>query len=109
MKIYATIKASKLQNGKTITVEKGQGSNEWIETIYNVGDTPTYSVTLYPNGSIVVLDIKSEDTLFRKDITGTWGDIAKGKKKTGECLNIGEKSDGYGLCGACNEFHYKKI
>jgi len=104
MKLYATIKANKLQNGQNITVEKGQGSNEWLDikltitegkTIHEIG---IIRLQHHPEGYELVIDRSSN---FRLKAGRVYEEIinTKGKKKKGDsCKYCGITHDKYELC-----------
>lgn len=46
MKLYATIHAEKLENGKIITVKKAQGSNTWLHVKLTVENVWEFNLSL---------------------------------------------------------------
>ena len=79
MKLYATTEAQKLQNGKFITVKKGQGSNEQINVMIHIDDekNPRYRLLINKrpseNTDIVLVDMKKpfpHHVVFRETIKG---------------------------------------
>ncbi len=70
MKIYANIKAYKLVNGERITVEKGQGSNEWIGIdILTEPNTKHYRINVNIIDNIPIMELyeyKTGRTIYTK-------------------------------------------
>lgn len=72
MKLYATIKAHKLQNGKNIIVEKGQGTNEYMGILLN-DETGRNLVELYAEVRendiyIKFMDFREEERIITFDL-----------------------------------------
>ncbi len=89
MKLYTTIYANKLQNGQNITVQKGQGSNEWIDiklTIQEDGLLREIGIVRFQahaDGYMLAIDrssnFASKSGRVYEEIISTKGDKKKGE------------------------------
>lgn len=105
MKLYATVTATKLIDGKKVTVSKGQGSNERLRIEITAGEERELMGTLnlfprYDKGHYELSIIDRTGTCHVVDTMR----IKKGEKKKGEVnCPVCDKPFINGTCKECDE------
>lgn len=107
MKLYAKIEASKLQDGKYITVKKGQGSNDQINITINIdGEYPSYRLHINKRDDdstdVTLVDLSKpwpKSEVFHESIKGN-----NQKNKLDEHYGQHANDDGSYYCDDCQEW-----